>query len=130
MIKKAHSKTKYYYTISEVCAITELKPSILRFWETKFSELRPRRRNSGNRRYTQQDIETIKKIKYLLYEKGYTIKGAKKRLKTDEFPQKVLFEPADRNEDYVKALLDIKKQLNELKEATKKLENGLKDRKI
>jgi DNA-binding transcriptional MerR regulator len=130
MIKRAHSKAKYYYTIGEVCAITELKPSVLRFWETQFPELRPRRRKSGNRRYTPYDIETIKKIKYLLYEKGYTIKGAKKRLKTNEFPQEVLFKPTEKDEYYVKALLEIKEQLQKLKDDTKKLKDGLKERKI
>lgn len=130
MIKRSDLKTKYYYTIGEVCSITGLKPSVLRFWESQFSELRPRRRKSGNRRYTQKDIETIKKIKYLLYDKGYTIKGAKKRLKTNDFPQKVLFETTDKDKHYVKALLEIKKQLNELREATKRLENELKKWKV
>ncbi|MBN2407900.1 MAG: MerR family transcriptional regulator [Elusimicrobia bacterium] len=71
---------KKYFTISEVSNITEIPSHTLRYWESEFKLLRPMRRESGQRRYTQHDIHTIEKIKVLLYEKKYSIAGAKKQL--------------------------------------------------
>jgi len=77
-------KTKYYYTMREVCNILDVKPHVLRFWETQFPQLNPKRKEGSNRRYTQKDIELLKKIQYLLYEKKFKIKGAKKALRNVE----------------------------------------------
>lgn len=77
-------KTKYYYTMSEVCNILDVKPHVLRFWETQFPQLNPKRKEGSNRRYTKKDIELLKKIQYLLYEKKFKIKGAKKALRNVE----------------------------------------------
>ncbi|MDZ7289116.1 MAG: MerR family transcriptional regulator [candidate division KSB1 bacterium] len=71
---------KLYYSISEVSQITSLKPYILRYWETEFPELRPRKNRSGNRIYKLDDIKVIFLIKRLLYEDKYTIEGARQRL--------------------------------------------------
>ena len=71
-------KKKLYYKIGEVCEITNLKSSVLRFWEKEFPQLLPFKTSTNRRFYTQEDIEKIKKIKYLLYEKRMTIEGAKK----------------------------------------------------
>ncbi len=77
-------KTKYYYTMREVCNILDVKPHVLRFWETQFPQLNPKRKEGSNRRYTQKDIQLLKKIQYLLYEKKFKIKGAKKALRNVE----------------------------------------------
>jgi DNA-binding transcriptional MerR regulator len=71
---------KIYYSISEVCAKTNLEPHVLRYWESEFSQLRPKKNRAGNRAYREKDIEIIQYIKYLLYNEHYTIQGAKKRL--------------------------------------------------
>ncbi|MBD3420297.1 MAG: MerR family transcriptional regulator [Chitinivibrionales bacterium] len=71
---------KTYYSISEVCARTELEPHVLRYWESEFSQLKPKKNRAGNRAYRHKDIETIQFIKHLLYEEQYTIPGAKKKL--------------------------------------------------
>ncbi|MBD3345914.1 MAG: MerR family transcriptional regulator [Chitinivibrionales bacterium] len=71
---------KTYYSISEVCAKTELEPHVLRYWESEFSQLRPKKNRAGNRAYREKDIETIRYIKQLLYDEQYTIPGAKKKL--------------------------------------------------
>ncbi|MDO5576940.1 MAG: MerR family transcriptional regulator [Fibrobacter sp.] len=71
---------KVYYSISEVCKITELEPHVLRYWESEFTQLRPRKNRAGNRAYREKDIELVKYIKHLLYEEKFTIPGAKKRL--------------------------------------------------
>lgn len=71
---------KTYYSISEVCSQTGLEPHVLRYWETEFSQLRPKKNRAGNRAYREKDIELLQYIKNLLYEQQFTIPGAKKKL--------------------------------------------------
>jgi DNA-binding transcriptional MerR regulator len=71
---------KLFFKIGEVSEITETEPYVLRYWETEFSPLLPAKNKSGQRIYKKSDIEMIQKIKHLLYEEGFTIAGAKKRL--------------------------------------------------
>lgn len=70
---------KTYYSISEVCAQTGLEPHVLRYWESEFPQLHPKKNRAGNRAYRDRDIEIIRYIQYLLYEEQYTIPGAKKK---------------------------------------------------
>tara|TARA_B100000579_G_C22251823_1_gene585266 strand:- start:7 stop:360 length:354 start_codon:yes stop_codon:yes gene_type:complete len=72
---------KLYYSISEVSEITKLKAYVLRYWETEFTQLNPPKNRAGNRTYRQKDIEIILKIKDLLYDRKYTIDGARIFLK-------------------------------------------------
>ena len=74
--------SKYYYTISEVCNLLDLKAHVLRYWEKEFFQLHPQKNQNRNRRYSQEDIEIVKKIRYMLYEQKFTIEGAKKRFKS------------------------------------------------
>jgi len=71
---------KTYYSISEVCGQIGVEPHVLRYWESEFPQLRPKKNRAGNRAYRDKDIEIIKTIKNLLYEQQYTIPGAKKKL--------------------------------------------------
>lgn len=71
---------KLYYSISEVSQITSLKAYVLRYWETEFAELRPKKSRAGSRTYTMDDIKLIFLIKRLLYDDKYTIEGARQRL--------------------------------------------------
>ncbi len=71
---------KLYFRIGEVSKIVKLPTYVLRFWETEFSRMRPKRTSSGQRLYTRKDIELIFKIKNLLYEKKFTIQGARRHL--------------------------------------------------
>ncbi|MBH31671.1 MAG: transcriptional regulator [Candidatus Marinimicrobia bacterium] len=73
---------KLYFPISEVSEITGLKQYVLRYWETEFPSLRPKKNRAGNRTYRQSDIDTILNIKDLLYTQKYTIDGARERLKS------------------------------------------------
>lgn len=68
---------KLYYSISEVSEMTGLKQYVLRYWETEFLELRPSKNRAGNRIYKDKDIRLINQIKDLLYNKKYTIDGAR-----------------------------------------------------
>ena len=71
---------KLYYSISEVCKLTDLKSYVLRYWETEFRGLKPPKNRAGNRTYRKKDIDTINKIKELLYTKKFTIEGARNQL--------------------------------------------------
>ncbi len=75
---------KIYYTIGQVSEITELPQSVLRYWETVFEQLNPDKSGGGTRHYSKTDVDTILKIKRLLYNEGFTIKGARKRLSDKE----------------------------------------------
>ena len=71
---------KLYYAIGEVSELTGLKAYVLRYWETEFSFLNPKKNSAGNRIYIDKDIKVIKEIQSLLYEKKFTIKGANQYL--------------------------------------------------
>lgn len=73
--------TKSYYSISEVSGMLELAPSLIRFWESEFEMLQPRKNKKGNRIYTQGDIELLKEIRYLVKDRRYTLEGAREKLK-------------------------------------------------
>lgn len=75
-----------YFTIGQVAEHVDLPQSVLRYWETVFDVLEPQKSKGGNRRYRKKDIEIILKIKKLLYEQGFTIKGANKQLKSIYHP--------------------------------------------
>jgi DNA-binding transcriptional MerR regulator len=77
---RMHDTNKTYFSISEVCAMMGLEPHVLRYWETEFSQLRPKKNRAGNRAYRVKDIGMIRYIRHLLYEEQYTIIGAKKKL--------------------------------------------------
>ena len=72
---------KIYFSIGEVSTMLAVPQHVLRYWEDMFPTLRPPKRRTGNRAYRQQDIEKLEQIKRLLYDEGYTIKGARKRLR-------------------------------------------------
>ena len=73
---------RVFYRIREVCNLTGLKPHILRYWENEFRDIRPSKSTRGQRLYRKKDVEAIFTIKKLLYEKKFTIDGAKKYLST------------------------------------------------
>ncbi len=73
-----------YRTISEVSAELNVPPHVLRFWETKFSNLRPLKRSGGRRYYRPNDVNVLMRIRDLLYQDGFTIKGAQRFLKSKE----------------------------------------------
>ena len=114
---EAEDIKKLYYSISEVSEITKLKQYVLRYWETEFPQLKPSKNRAGNRIYRSHDIELISDIKSLLYERKFTIKGAKQHLKFSEnntgnlIPKKKIIKLSNS--------LDIK--------LLKDLENGLSD---
>jgi DNA-binding transcriptional MerR regulator len=69
-----------FYAIGDVCALTELKPHVLRYWESQFKVLSPAKNRSGNRVYSRREVELILLVKHLLYTEKYTIDGARQKL--------------------------------------------------
>lgn len=74
---------KLFFKIGEVCEITDTQPYVLRYWESEFPALAPAKNSSGQRIYRRRDIDTVLRIKQLLYDEGFTIAGAKKRLESE-----------------------------------------------
>ena len=75
---------KLYYKIREVCEILGVEAHVLRFWESEFPALAPPKSKTGQRTYRPKDIELLLRIKKLLYEEGFTIAGARKRLSSED----------------------------------------------
>jgi len=80
---KQQIPNKLFFKIGEVCEITDTQPYVLRYWESEFTALAPAKNSSGQRIYRRRDIETVVRIKQLLYDEGFTIAGAKKRLEAE-----------------------------------------------
>jgi len=78
------SHERLYYRIGEVSRITGLKPHVLRYWESEFKVIKPHKGGSLQRLYRRKDLDLILKIKKLLYEEGFTIAGAKKKIRDVE----------------------------------------------
>ena len=111
---------KKYYTIAEASRITGMKPYVLRYWESEFRLLRPSRRESGQRRYSQDDIETVNKIKHLLYVEKFSIAGAKSKLLEERGGRdKQLNLEFDANIPALKLLQEIKKEIKEILKVAK-----------
>jgi len=72
-----------YHSISEVARMMGVEAYVLRFWEKEFIRLRPKKNRAGNRTYQQKDIDLLMQIKTLLYDKGFTIEGARNYMKND-----------------------------------------------
>jgi DNA-binding transcriptional MerR regulator len=76
----ASEPVQEFYSIGEVCVLTELKPHVLRYWESQFRFLNPAKNRSGNRVYARKEVELIMLVKHLLYSEKYTIDGARQKL--------------------------------------------------
>lgn len=112
MLKKPQELTKLYYSISEVADLfKELTTSKIRFWESQFTLLKPRKDNAGNRRFTKKDIDALRLIYHLVDEKGFTLEGAKRELSENKTRQTQKVKMIDQLEDLKKMLLDLKAEL-------------------
>jgi DNA-binding transcriptional MerR regulator len=74
---------KLYFRIGEVATLCRLPAYVLRFWETEFTQLKPVKSSTGQRMYRRRDVESVLRIKQLLYEKGFTISGARQQLRAE-----------------------------------------------
>lgn len=106
---------KLYYSISEVASYAEVKPHVLRYWESEFPSLKPKKNRAGNRSYRKRDVEEVLTIKKLLYDEGYKIDGARRILRdrSATVEQLELMHPVT-TASRKKKVAAIKKDLHEL----------------
>jgi DNA-binding transcriptional MerR regulator len=106
--------TKRYYSIGEAAAIFDLNTSALRFWEKAFPELKPKKSDSGARKYSAKDMELLRKIHFLVKEKGFTLEGARQKLKHAP-------EDSVNSEELVRRLQKVKAEIDQLAKTIKTL---------
>lgn len=102
--------TKLYYSIGEVAAMFDVNTSLVRFWEKEFDILKPKKNKKGNRLFTQKDVDNLKVIFHLVKERGFTLEGAKKKLRENKGD-------TIQNEEIVEKLKDIRQFLVELRDS-------------
>ncbi len=107
---------KLFFKIGEVARLASLRPSILRYWETEFSELQPQKSRSGQRLYSRKELEVVLDIKRLLYSEKLTIEGARRVLAKRGKRQ-------EQQEDHRKA--DILRMISEVKDDLRKIRDSL-----
>lgn len=101
-----------FYSIGDVCQLTDLKPHVLRYWESQFRFLNPAKNRSGNRVYQRREVELIQLVKHLLYTEKYTIDGA--RQKVDEHRKGGAVKVAAREALAVETLAELARELEQL----------------
>ncbi|MDX5347086.1 MAG: MerR family transcriptional regulator [Hymenobacteraceae bacterium] len=102
---------KQYYSIGEVAAMFEVAPSLIRFWESEFEVLKPKKSKKGNRLFTKTDIENLRMVYHLVKERGFTIQGAREVLKNKSVQTKDKVEIIKSLEKVREFLVEVKKQL-------------------
>lgn len=100
--------TKLYYSIGEVAEMFNVNTSLIRFWEKEFDILKPKKNKKGNRLFTKTDIENLQLIYHLVKERGYTLEGAKQKLKDNK-------NDVVNNHEIIMSLTRVKEFLLELK---------------
>ncbi len=105
---------KLYYSIGEVSKITDVEAHVLRYWETIFKELSPRKNKAGNRTYREEDLTLILKLKELIQEKKYSTAGAQKYLNNESSPTESVAPENDLPHEIQKDLKEIRMFLGKL----------------
>ena len=100
---------KLYFRIGEVATIVGVEPHVLRYWETEFRSIRPEKSRKGQRVYSRRDVDTLLKVKELLYGHRYTIAGAKRKLRGDGV------EPIDEQDPSVKEAKQLREGLRSIR---------------
>ena len=102
---------KKYFSIGEVAGMLDVSTSLIRFWESEFDIIKPKKNRKGNRQFTREDIDNVKLIYHLVKEKGYTLQGAKDLLKNNEEDLKSKVEMIDSLKKVRNFLLNIKNKI-------------------
>jgi DNA-binding transcriptional MerR regulator len=109
MAYKEKEIEKLYYSIGEVAEIFNVAPSLIRFWESEFDIIKPKKNRKGNRQFTKEDIDNVRTIYHLVKEKGFTLQGAKEMLRNDSQAVKDKME-------MIESLRSVRNFLTELRE--------------
>ena len=110
MLKKKKTE-KLFYSIGEVAELFEVNPSLIRYWEKEFHILKPQKNSKGNRQYTSRDLDTLRIIYHLVKERGYTLEGARDKLRRNRGEVEKNVEIADTLVRVKDFLLEIRKEL-------------------
>jgi DNA-binding transcriptional MerR regulator len=109
--------TKLYFRIGEVASAVGVETHVLRYWETEFRSIRPQKSSRGQRVYSRRDVETLMRVKELLYDRGFTIAGARKQLRDGGLEPREPGDPTARGAARMRtALLDLRKEIAALME--------------
>ncbi len=112
MRKTEHQPERVYYSISQVARMFNVNPSLIRFWEKEFDIIKPHKNKKGNRYFTPKDVDNFHLIYHLVKERGFTLQGAREKLKT--------------NPNEVQRDFEIVKTLDKLRDFLLNLKEGLK----
>lgn len=112
MTTAAAGPVQEFFSIGEVCTLTDLKPHVLRYWESQFRFLNPAKNRSGNRVYQRREIELIMLVKHLLYTEKYTIEGARQRI--EHYRRTGELKPAAREALSSEMVRDLRWELEQL----------------
>ena len=99
--------SKRYFTISEASNLCDVEAHVLRYWEQEFSQLSPIKRRGNRRYYQRHDVMLIRHIKELLYDNGYTIKGAKQKLSDEEYDQETKSSSVSAIRSELESIIDL-----------------------
>lgn len=111
MSEKLYDSLKLYYSIGEAADILGVNTSLIRFWEKEFDILKPKKNKKGNRQFTKEDIENLKIIFHLVKERGFTLQGAKEKIKQGKISTKQEVDVVESLEKVKSFLLELKKNL-------------------
>ena len=111
MLKQDGRIGKVYYSIGEVAEMFEVNQSLIRYWEKEFEILKPKKNIKGNRQFTREDIDNLRIIYHLVKERGYTLSGAKDKLKHNRTDVEKSVEIVDSLKRIRTYLLEIKEEL-------------------
>jgi DNA-binding transcriptional MerR regulator len=109
MLKQGGKIEKVYYTIGEVADLFEVNQSLIRYWEKEFEILKPQKNKKGNRLFTKKDLDNLRIIYHLVKERGYTLQGAREKLRLNR-------EDVAKNVEIITSLQKIKSYLLEIRE--------------
>ncbi len=112
MAYKEKEIEKLYYSIGEVAEIFTVAPSLIRFWETEFDLIKPKKNRKGNRQFTKEDIDNVRTIYHLVKEKGFTLQGAKEMLRNDSQAVKDKMELMDSLRNVRNFLVELREKLH------------------
>ena len=112
MAYKEKEIEKLYYSIGEVAEIFTVAPSLIRFWESEFDIIKPKKNRKGNRQFTKEDIDNVRTIYHLVKEKGFTLQGAKEMLRNDSQAVKDKMEMIDSLRNVRKFLAELREKLH------------------
>ena len=112
MAYKEKEIEKLYYSIGEVAEIFTVARSLIRFWESEFDIIKPKKNRKGNRQFTKEDIDNVRTIYHLVKEKGFTLQGAKEMLRNDSQAVKDKMEMLDSLRNVRKFLVELREKMN------------------